>query len=236
MYAAPPGGGVCPSNTPGCPGYHAPVSVYANLPDVNWGNLSGVSHLSGLSDTVPCGDGHTCYASPYGKLTWASWTKGINIAAAAATALALVTAEIPVVDVATGGLAVAADTLAGLTGFVNSGLSVLHHRYWAAVGYALGAAFSLTGAGIGGAAVSTAISESAALSTATRAGGAFGILDHALPEGAPELAPAALAYMDSLGAWQGLAPRAALWGEAALAMSANEGIAVGIEWLWNRSQ
>ena len=125
MYAAPPGGG-CPATAPGCPGYHAPAgashpaSVYANLPHVNFGNLSAVSHLGNLNDTVPCGNGHSCYASPYAKPTWAGWTSAINWASSATTVLALATSWIPVVDVVTGGIAGVTDALAGITNAVNT--------------------------------------------------------------------------------------------------------------------
>jgi hypothetical protein len=129
------------------------------------------------------------------------------------------------------------DSLAAITNGANSIDAFAHHRYLAAGGYAVGAGLSGVGAGIGAKAVSASISKAVALGAATRAGGAFAALDHALPEGTPALQPAALWYLrDSLGAYQASARSAALWGQASLAMTLNGGIAIGMEDLWNRSQ
>jgi hypothetical protein len=146
------------------------------------------------------------------------------------------TAEIPGVDVVTGGLAVGADTLAGFTNGINSIRAFTQHRYPAAVGNLLSAGLSFTGAGIGAKAVQTAIASAAALSSARSAAGTFAALDHALPEGAPALGPAAEARMNTLGAYQASSSAAALWGQATLAMGVNQLIVPGLEWLWQLSQ
>jgi RHS repeat-associated protein len=190
-----------------------------------------------FTDIVPCGGaGGACYGDPYSRITWSGWTHAIGWASAAATGLALATCWIPGVDVVTGGLAVGADTLAGLTSVVNTGIAVSEHRYLAAGGYAVSAGLSFAGAGLGTKAVAASVEEASALSGARGAGQAFAALDHLLPEGAPALQPAALNYMTKLGDWQSSLSSVNLWGQAAMAMSVNEAIVTGAEWMWNRTQ
>lgn len=145
-----------------------------------------------------------------------------NLISSGLTLLALVTAEIPGVDLVTGSAAVVADSLAFLTNVVNSGIALSKRRYSAFFGYALAAGLSFTGAGIGAKAVSAAAAAESAQASAQTSLGAFNLLDHGLPTGAPAVRQAALSYFGNGGALDTLQtaiPAADLWGTASMAVA-----------------
>jgi hypothetical protein len=160
----------------------------------------------------------------YGKDTWAGWSKDIGWASSAATALAIVTAAIPGLDLVTGALAAGTDALAGLTNAANFAMALGKRRYLAAGGYFMAAGLSFTGAGVGAKAVSASAAEVAAQDSAMTASGAFRLLDHSLPEGAPALRPAAMSYLNALGSYQSAVPIAALWFKAGMSIALAEAI------------
>lgn len=209
---------------------------YAGLPDITYSNFAAFKNFPNLRSisnlgTIPfCGSQETFSACMnrvgplYGKDTWAGWSKDIGWASSAATALAIVTAAIPGLDLVTGALAAGTDALAGLTNAANFAMALGKRRYLAAGGYFMAAGLSFTGAGVGAKAVSASAAEVAAQDSAMTASGAFRLLDHSLPEGAPALRPAAMSYLNALGSYQSAVPIAALWFKAGMSIALAEAI------------
>jgi RHS repeat-associated protein len=205
-----------------------PVADFSNLKlALRLPDLSNLSYVHGTCYDSP--DPRCSRHSPFGEMTWEGWTEDIGWASSSATGLALATAWIPGVDVATGALAVATDALAAGTNIINTGVATVQGHYKIAAGYLASAALSATGAGVGGKAVTLATRASTAERAAGTAGRSFGRLDHALPEGSPQVRAAAETYFGPmLGTYQVTKRSAALWGRATLAVALSEAIAAAI--------